>query len=807
LSRAADTAARKPLKRLTIARSARNTPLKQGVNEAQGHGVTEGEINTMSTTAGTFFGWLRRASWQASLLMEIILSAQRAFERKLNTRRRYAFWVLALALGLITLTDAGNKAVAADAGPASQLSGTVVDEQGRPVADATVDCYHYPARPGYLDGEPELEQRAVTDSNGAFTISSSAGKTLVVVRKAGLATGWKTWNPFLGDSSEPLVLTAPTALAGVVVDENQQPVAGAEVWVSGASFGDEYARAAHRNDLFGQPARECFSARTTADGRFRIENFPAYGRAALDVRKTAKAQRPSGNGHEGRWNYQSGEQDIELMLGPPGAIEGRVVVAETGQPLGGVRVIFQPTGGELHSYDCRESVESSTDGAFRVPDVPSGMYRVRAMGAAPGQPVPDWMLASENSLVTVVAGETTRDVLVHASEGALVEVTVIARNDLKPLANVAVWSGLLSGGSAAYTGTNGAALLRVPPWERWFSVFKKDWVLQDSTAEVEAGRTNHVRFELTPAPRIAGTVRDPGGAPAAGVLVSFHPGHYPEAYHYVECRTDDHGRYEMTMNREPGDRGAAWAGPMNLRNFIMASSLERNLAAIQEFYLPTNFKRLRARIPEEDGAIPEFYMIPTNLDLSLQPGITLSGFVKDTEGAPVTSAMVELSIRSGLFVPKLYPRPTHVDADGSYAFPALPQGRRYLIFGAAARAYGTAHGEIKAEDTKTDRYEFPTFVLKWADRKLAGQVLGPYGKPVAGATVMLTGEGQHQGPQQWNSTKTDGKGHFVFDAVCEGQVYLFIRGGTPPGESHGFALPRFEAQAGDTNVVAQLDSE
>jgi hypothetical protein len=33
LSGAADTAVQKPLKRLTFARSARNTPLKQGVNE------------------------------------------------------------------------------------------------------------------------------------------------------------------------------------------------------------------------------------------------------------------------------------------------------------------------------------------------------------------------------------------------------------------------------------------------------------------------------------------------------------------------------------------------------------------------------------------------------------------------------------------------------------------------------------------------------------------------------------------------------------------------------------------------------
>ncbi len=683
---------------------------------------------------------------------------------------------LALVLGLTTLIGARNKTVAADASPSPQVCGTVVDEQGRAVAGATVDCYHYQARPGYVEGEPELKERTVTDGKGAFAVPSSRGTTLVVVKKAGLATAWKTWNSLLGVSPEPLVLTAPTALAGVVVDENHQPVAGAEVWASGACFGDEYARTAHLNDLFGKPARECFSARTAADGHFRIENFPAYGRAALDVRKTGKAQRQIGNADAGGWDYQSGEENIELVVGPAGAIEGKVVVAETGQPLGGVRLKFQATGGELHSYDSRESVESSADGAFRVQEVSSGTYRVRAMGAPPGQSAADWRVGPQDSLVTVVAGETAREVLVHVSKGALAEMTVVAGNDLEPLGNVAVWSGQFSGGTTAYTGTNGVALLRVPAGEIWFSVCKKDWAPQHSPAKAEAGRTNHVRFELIRSPTITGTIRDSGGAPAAGVLVSFHPGFYPGASLYAEGRTDDNGRYELTIQQEAGG-GGSWMG-QNRTNFIMARSLERNLAAAQEFDT-----------------------IPTNLDLGLQPGITLSGCVKDTEGVPVRGAVVDLSILSGLSILKLDPRPTRVDAHGSYAFPALPQGRRYFIFGFATRGHGTASGEIKAEDTKTERYEFPDFVLKRADRRLAGQVLGPDGKPVAGAEVRFTGLGQRQGPLEWPATKSDSKGHFVFNAVCDGQVHVFA---TSPERSYGF-MTRVDAKAGDTNIVIRLD--
>ena len=52
LSRVADTAARKPLKRLTFARSARNTPLKQGVHEIWGEADKAGMLPVAPGKAG-----------------------------------------------------------------------------------------------------------------------------------------------------------------------------------------------------------------------------------------------------------------------------------------------------------------------------------------------------------------------------------------------------------------------------------------------------------------------------------------------------------------------------------------------------------------------------------------------------------------------------------------------------------------------------------------------------------------------------------------------------------------------------------
>ena len=111
----------------------------------------------------------------------------------------------------------------------------------------------------------------------------------------------------------------------------------------------------------------------------------------------------------------------------------------------------------------------------------------------------------------------------------------------------------------------------------------------------------------------------------------------------------------MTMKEDSRGFGF-WSGPISITNFIMIQSLGRNLVAIQEFA-----------------------ELPTNLDLTLQPGITLTGSVKDTEGAPVTNATVDISMLTGHSIPKSVAaarrqggRPRFI-----YFSPALPQGREY----------------------------------------------------------------------------------------------------------------------------------
>jgi protocatechuate 3,4-dioxygenase beta subunit len=281
----------------------------------------------------------------------------------------------------------------------------------------------------------------------------------------------------------------------------------------------------------------------------------------------------------------------------------------------------------------------------------------------------------------------------------------------------------------------------------------------------------------------SGTVRDLSGTLAAGVLVSFYSAGIVSGF--AEVKTDSNGRYDII----PQFSNAS-DGPVNPKNTIMARDLERNLAAIEEF------------IGER-----------TNVDLTLQPAITITGSVKDVRGLPVSNAELDFEfltskdhahfdMQSGI---PFESQPIKANEMGSFSISALPQGRDYHIQGIKAKGYGSIFARVEAKDTQTNHYTFPTILVKLANLKLAGRVLDSDGKPVAGAEVRFSGKGQ----PEWPTTKTDSEGNFVFDAVCEGEVQLsaFAYIGGPPGvgifmtSGDGTGV---KVQGGDTNIVINL---
>jgi hypothetical protein len=240
-------------------------------------------------------------------------------------------------------------------------------------------------------------------------------------------------------------------------------------------------------------------------------------------------------------------------------------------------------------------------------------------------------------------------------------------------------------GQTNYTDDHGSVVLQTTNDNVRVTVSKPDWMYRPFDWKSKPGETNHYQIKLIPFPRFTGIVRDSAGNPVPDALITFYPGYHPNAYLRRDVRTDQAGRYRMVL--EPR-HDSHWNNLLTWTNFVMARSLDRNLAAIAEFEFP-----------------------PTNLDFTLSPGLTLTGSVKDPNGNAITNATVNMCFYMQYVCP-LFEKPVPVDNRGRFSIPALPQGGDYSCFhGVTAPGYSFANGQVNAAHTMTNRYEFPPFVL------------------------------------------------------------------------------------------------
>jgi hypothetical protein len=191
----------------------------------------------------------------------------------------------------------------------------------------------------------------------------------------------------------------------------------------------------------------------------------------------------------------------------------------------------------------------------------------------------------------------------------------------------------------------------------------------------------------------------------------------------------------------------------------------------------------------------------TNLDLHLQPALTVSAEVKDSDGKPITNATGTVALELGSVETagvagrattgvRINRQPIRADDQGRVQFSALPQGWRYWVSFEAEGHSSSLAQTIQEADTYTNSLQLPVVVLKSANLILAGQVIGVDGQPAAGARLLVSG-----GMQPMTNLIADATGHFTLN-VCEGAVSV----SATRREVMGMA----QTVGGDTNVVIRL---
>jgi hypothetical protein len=240
---------------------------------------------------------------------------------------------------------------------------------------------------------------------------------------------------------------------------------------------------------------------------------------------------------------------------------------------------------------------------------------------------------------------------------------------------------------------------------------------------------------IPPSIVINGTVFDPSGAPAAGVMVdvlSVYSRMRPPAI------TDTNGKYWLDWMSFP-----TTASYSMVTESVIARDIQRNLVATH-------------LIGEESS----------HADLHLQPGLTISFKVEDPAGNPVTNAEATLVIsfaNGRLSIVNQAVRSSSAERN-RIEFTALPQGHHYTGYVQAAD-YNAAL-PIPAE-THTNWIDLGIIILKTNNHKIAGRVLRPDGKAAGTVMIVMTGE-KLQHPVY---VPTEDDGSFALDD-CAGPITL-----------------------------------
>lgn len=643
------------------------------------------------------------------------------------------------------------------------VSGRVVDYRARPVAGAEVAVYERYE----IDREPygRIAGPIVrTDEQGDFSLEAQTASqydTFIVARKEGLAPAWDGLN-YGGNTKFRgcflLVLERPAELTGVVVDGDGKPVAGAKVQaVPKTSYLDRL----RQRPIFAP--EEWFTTQTDADGRFRFDAFCPD--VSVDFRVHAP---PRASTYEFSTHYldgcgfEVGRTDIHLVLPRETRVMGRVIDRESGKPVGNVPLMIRPkreVREDIRNLYLPARTVSDADGRVVFAGVPEGKHLVEVF--TPDDGTPEWAATP----VEIETGTATvlDEVEIVVTKGAMIEIASQDAQTGKPLPHAYASVSQKEIGLSIYRPTDqaGIARLRVVPGDYTVSAWgakAHSWEAKEPVS-VTAGQVVRVEAKLWPADCADGLVREPQGKPAAGVLVSLHPGG-------DVARTDENGAFHVGCDNMRGMEGT-WV-------IAVDSQGQRGAAA---------------RVEEKGKPV----------ELVLTPALNVTGRVADPNGNPIPAARVALSILISNFLCSLEPE-VLTDPNGQFRLTAIPPVEGMFEYRISIHA--TDFGPKEYEKTTVggepgSTCDLGTIQLLPADTSVAGVVVDCDGNPAPRVPIFLRGQ---QGVDQPNkTTATDEQGRFRIMRVCRGPINLQANFNSSPGGS-----ARAGAEGGQQDIQIKL---
>jgi uncharacterized GH25 family protein/protocatechuate 3,4-dioxygenase beta subunit len=392
------------------------------------------------------------------------------------------------------------------------LSGRVLDPDGKPVPAAVV----LGGRPNdaWDMGSAASRARAVADGEGKWALENlDAGTVALFVARKGGVPGWRASVRVPSVRQFDLILPATGSLEGHVTEKaSGKPVPGALVRAS------QWGWTAHVAE-----------ATTDAEGKYRIESFPAGDVHDLRAEKEGLVHVQADNsmmwGMTERRVHAGDTLTADLQMQTGAAVAGRVTSGGNG--VAGAKVILRPASPTAGAESPRTAV-TDAEGRYRIADARPGKAFAQAVCEGWFQkdfPENWWEIVQDESRGTAFrvevpeSGEVTLDLTLQ--KGAVVTGTVEGPEGAVAGAHVNA-----QGAQATSSAEGKFRLEGVVPGESVTVSAAKKGLMAAKVATVavsEESGASDVVLQLTAIPVVRGRVLGPDGGPVAGSRVTVIP--------------------------------------------------------------------------------------------------------------------------------------------------------------------------------------------------------------------------------------------------------------------------------------------
>ncbi|MBN2590414.1 MAG: carboxypeptidase regulatory-like domain-containing protein [Sedimentisphaerales bacterium] len=619
------------------------------------------------------------------------------------------------------------------------FKGTVVDSDDRPVAGAKAVLYdiRYEDLEYSYNMEEAGEQTSNEDGEFSFTFEVETGQYSyknIIVEKDGLTidcVGWNVGNP---ETKAKFKLDTPIEMSGVIVDESGQPVSGSSVSIL---MIQDKILSDHNMNINVAP--KLFNTISDEKGKFTFTNLPLDAGVEIIVNKKGRASVSSyisGAPASERYRYSPGQKNITIVQPKEARIEGVVKEKATGKPLAGIPLMLR--GNNNYQIIGQDIIYSDENGKFSINGICAGTYNIICV--PPRDEMAEWLAQPES--FNLEAGQIVEDIQIELIKGGVLEVLITDAQNNKPLENasVTVYSEDTQQGIRSRSDKDGIAEIRLLPGAYQSAHAYRDGYssldLQNSLT-IEEGRTKRIEMPLGPLPKASGVVRDGNGKALEGVKLSVLPGGGSR-----DVETDEEGKFEISWD-------IGWFGNESEVPLLVCRYEKENLAKV--VILEGNTE---------------------NLNIKLEPGITVTGKAANPEGNGILNAGIRMMLQSTMWASTFISGDTaKTDSEGNFEVKAIPAEYSYEII-VNADGYGSQRKNVHADDVVNNLLDTGTFNLPVANLSVSGIVVDTEGNPIPNARIESY---NHEGgqPEQLN-TQADSNGKFVLKGVCEGRIDLRV---------------------------------